>query len=314
MKLGMHRALPSLALSCGICALAAADDAKLELKARKGLTAEYTVKETSTNDFGGGSRASESEITYRIEVADKKDNGDAVIKVTYASVKAKQEGRDGAWEFDSAKKEGGDEVATQLRQTIASPITVHVSAGKITEISGISDPQRQEGAEPREGFRRMRAGRIAGRAAIERHIGMILASPAQGQKLEKGKEYKQEARRQEASAEGENRGRRFGRDNFLLAYKFEGDEKARGAPAARFKLNAVRQPAGGNAPEPRGELKSEGRALVSLEDGLLIELDLTTDSKSEFERDGETRSFASKSKITVERKKGDAKEVRTASL
>ena len=312
MKLALYRAFLGLGLSFGLGALASAQDAKLELKAPKGHSAEYTVKETSTNDFGGGSRTSESEITYLIEVAEKKENGDAVIKVTYKAVKAKQEGGDAPWEFDSAKKEGDDDVATQLRQTIASPITVHVSGGKISEISGIAEPQRQEGGQ---GFRGMRAGRIAGRAAIERHVGMILASPAQGQKLEKGKEYKQEARRQEASGDGGNRGRgRFGRDNFLLAYKFEGEEKARNAPAARFKLSAFRQPAGADAPEIRGELKSEGKSLVSLEDGLLIELDLTTDSKTEFERDGETRSFTSKSKITVERKSGGAKEVRTASL
>jgi hypothetical protein len=311
MKLALYRAFLGLGLSFCLTALASAQDAKLELKAPKGHSAEYTVKETTTSDFGGGTRASESEITYLIEVAEKKDNGDAVVKVTYKSVKAKQEGGDATWEFDSAKKEGGDEVATQLRQTIASPITIHVSGGKITEISGIAEPQRQEGGQ---GFRGMRAGRIAGRAAIERHVGMILASPAHNQKLEKGKEYKQEGRRQEASGDGERRGRRFGRDNFLLAYKFEGEEKARNAPAAKFKLSAFRQPAGADAPEVRGELKSEGKSLVSLEDGLLIELDLTTDSKTEFERDGETRSFTSKSKITVERKSGGAKEVRTASL
>jgi len=314
MKLGMHRAFLALGLSFSLSAHAAAQDAKLDLKARKGHTAEYTVKESTTSDFGGGARASESEITYLIEVAEKKDNGDAVLKVTYKSVKAKQEGGNNAWEFDSAKTEGGDELAAQLRKTIASPITVEVSGGKITEISGIAEPERQEGAEPREGFRRARAGRIAGRGAIERHIGWILATPAQNQKLEKGKEYKQEARRQEAAGGSENRrGRGFGRD-FLLAYKFDGEEKAGGAPAAKFKLSAFRQPAGADAPEQRGELKSDGTALVSLEDGLLLKLDLTTDSKIEFERDGETRSFSSKSKITVERKSSGAKEVRTAAL
>ena len=124
---------------------------------------------------------------------------------------------------------------------------------------------------------------------------------------------KQEGRRQQSSGDNENR-RRFGRDNFLLAYKFEGEEKAGGAPAAKFKLSALRQPAGADQPEPRGELKSEGTALVSLEDGLLLELDLSTDSKIEFERDGQTRSFSSKSKIKIEKKKSGAKEVRTASL
>ena len=311
MKLAMHGAFLAPGLSFCLSALAAAQDAKLDLKARKGHTAEYTVKESTTTDFGGGARASESEITYLIEVAEKKDNGDAVIKVTYKSLKAKQEGGDSTWEFDSAKPEGGDERAAQLRKTLASPITVEVSGGKITEISGISEPERQEGGE---GFRRGRAGRIAGRAAIERHIGLILATPAQNQKLEKGKEYKQEARRQEAAGDNQNRRRGFGRDNFLLAYKFEGEEKAGSASAARFKLSAFRQPAGADAPEPRGELKTDGTALVSLEDGLLLKLDLSTDSKTEFERDGETRSFSSKSKITIERKSSGAKEVRTASL
>jgi hypothetical protein len=322
MRHPMHRASLALVISCGICAPAAAEDRKLEFKAAKGHAAEYTVRETTSSEGGRGgntwSSESETEITYGIEVAEKKENGDAVIKVTYKSVKAKQAGGDRTWEFDSAKKDEGDEAAAGLRQAISKPITVEVSGGKVTEISGIEEPQRQEGGEPREAFGRMRAARIAGRRAIQRHIEMILAAPAQNQKLEKGKEYKQEARQagsaQDSSGEGENRRRGFGRDNYLVAYKFEGEEKARGAQAAKFKLGAFRRPAGGDAPEPRGELKGDGVALVSLDDGMLLELQLSAESVTEFERDGETSKRTMKSKISIERKGGAPKEVRTASL
>ena len=307
------RAFLAMGISWSLCASLLAEEKKIQLKAPKGHKAEYTVKDSSTSEgeFNGNAwrMENETEITYEIEVAERKENGDAVIKVAYKAVKAKQSGRDRDWEFDSAKKDEGDEAADALRKTIAGPITVEVSGGKVTEISGITDAPRGEGAEA---FRGARARRIAGRNALQRHIEMILASPAQGQNLEKGKEYKQEARRSE-DGDGEGRRRFRGRDNYLLSYKYDGEEKVGGANAAKFKVAAFRPPSGGDGPQPKSEDKSEGTALVSLEDGLLVKLDVATDSVTEFERDGQTSKISSKSKLSVERKGGSkAKEERTA--
>jgi hypothetical protein len=291
---------------------------KVELRAEKGQVTEFVVKRSSSSDFGGQQRAEESEIEYRIEVAEKKEGG-AVLKVTYASVKAKGERRDGPWEFDSAKKEGGDESAAAIREAIAKPITVEVQKGRVTDIVGLPEPQRPDG-DGGQGFRGMRGTRIAGREALRRDLELILAAPIQGEALEKGKVYRL-AREERPAAkdapEGERKGRggRFGRGGFgfgqvPLAYKFEADESAGSVPAAKFSLAA--EPPEPREGGPRVESKSEGSATISLKDGLLLKLDLETSSSWEFERDGQTTRTSMKSKTSVARKEAKGGE-RTAS-
>ena len=206
MKLGMHRAFLALGLSFSLSAH----------RGRPGREAGSQGPEGAHRGVHGQGEHDErfrrrrAGVRIRNHVPDRGRGEEGRRRPRPQGVLRFGEGEGGPAGRDLGVRFGeegrGDELATQLRKTIASPITVEVSGGKITEISGIAEPERQEGAEPREGFRRARAGRIAGRGAIERHIGLILATPAQNQKLEKGKEYKQEARRQEAAGDGENGG------------------------------------------------------------------------------------------------------------
>lgn len=301
------------ALACLLSAAlssARAEDkpAELDLKIGKGEAALYTVKKSSSTEGGQFSSRDESQIDYRIEVEDGKA-GDLTLKVTYVSVKARNERRDRTWEFDSSKKEAGDEAAQLLRDSIQKPVTVKVSGGKITEVKGFPDVQPPAEGD-REGFRRFGATRIAGRRALERDLELILAMPVQKKALEKGKEYR--VMREASSDEG---GGRRGRGFFRMAdpalsFRYDGEEKAGDLPAARFTLSAAPAPVEGDA--PRGELKVEGKALVSQKDGLLLQLESKAEGKREFERDGETRTFTSQSKTSITR--GKVQKVETVRL
>jgi hypothetical protein len=294
--------------------LSAEEAPKIEVKADKGQTAEFVVKRSSTRDFGGQARTDESEVEYRIEVAEKKEGGDVVLKVSYGSVKAKAERRDGPWEFDSAKKEGGDEAAAAIREAIAKPITVEVKKGRVTDIVGLAEAPRPGDGE---GFRGMRGAAVAGREALRRDLELILAAPVQGEALEKGKVYRaaREERREGAKDAGDGdrraraRFRGFGQPR--VAYKFEGDEKVGDVPAAKFSLSTERPESqeGG----PRVDSKGEGSAVISLKDGLLLKLELDASTSFEFERDGQTTTSSTRSKTTVTRKAAAKGAERTAS-
>lgn len=325
------KVVSGLAVAVLVAGMLQAEDkkpGKIELKAEKGQVAEFVVKRSSLSEGSGGQqgdykRNEESEIEYRIEVAEKKEGGDLVLKVSYGSVKAKADRRDGTWEFDSAKKEGGDESDTAIREAIAKPITVEVRKGRVTDIIGLPEPPRPDG-DGGQGFRAMRGTRIAGREALRRDLDLILAAPVQGEALEKGKEYRlareerPQADGEKGAGEGERKGRggRFGRGGFgfgqvRLAYKFEGDEKVGNVAAAKFSLSADR-PEPAREGGPAVQAKGEGSAIISLQDGLLLKLELDTATSFEFERDGQKSTNATKSKTTVARKEAKGSE-RTAS-
>jgi len=317
--------LAVIVLAGGVLVAEDAKAGKVELKTEKGQVAEFMVKRTSTSEGSGGQagdykRNEESEIEYKIEVAEKKEGGDLVLKVSYGSVKAKADRRDGTWEFDSAKKEGGDESDQAIRDAIAKPITVEVRKGRVTDIVGLPEPPRADGGGGQQAFRAMRGARIAGREALRRDLDLILAAPVQGEALEKGKEYRlarEERRQGEEKTEGgrgQGRGGRFrggfGFGQVRVAYKFEGDEKVGNVPAAKFSLSADRPEAREGGPTIQS--KSEGSATVSLQDGLLLKLELDSSSSWEFERDGQKSTNSTKSKTTVARKEAKGGE-RTAS-
>ena len=75
--------------------------------------------------------------------------------------------------------------------------------------------------------------------------------------------------------------------------------------AARFKIEPKKSERAGGLGNT--EVKGEGKALVSLEDGLLLTLDLSSSSKTEGERDGNTFKFNREQKVRIERK-GDGSE------
>jgi hypothetical protein len=285
---------------------------KLEVKAAKGKAVEFTLKQSSENasnsSRGEFKSSDQTETTYRIEVADRKDNGDLSLKVTYVGLKAKLSGRDGnAWEFDSTKTGSDDDAASQVRKAMESSITVDVKGGRVSEISGLPEVQRPEGGQGGD-FRGFRARSLVSRRSLRNDLELILASAVQGQSLEKGKEYRAaEAQDGDRGGDGGGRGGRGFRGGFTprVANKFEGEEKA----AAKFSLTTFRPERQGGDGNRGGNFtsKGEGTALVSLEDGLLLSMTLTSESKGEFERDGQSSSFERKSRTEITRGAGAAK-------
>src|SRR5262245_22852113 len=108
---------------------------QVKLKLGKGQAAEYLVKrEGSTNSEssrGEFKSKDESEAAYRIEVTEEKDGGNLVLKVTIPKLRARIEGRDEPWEFDSTKSEGGGEVGSYFREVLSKPLTVTVKYGAL---------------------------------------------------------------------------------------------------------------------------------------------------------------------------------------
>jgi len=290
-----------------------ADDkkpAKLDWTAKKGDAALFTVKRSSSSEGGQFSTKEETEIQYRIEVADRKDNGDLELKVSYAKAKSKQEGRDSTWEFDSAEKDGGDEAAAFLRGVVSKAITVKLSGGKIADVAGFPELERPEQGGGGEGFRLFRRKGLLSRRSLEGDLDLILARAVRGQDLESGKEYRL-AREEPAGGEGEGRrrfGGLFGRGGSpRVLFKYQGEDKAGDQVAAKFALSAEppQRPEGDG---PRAEVKSEGAAAVSMKDGLLLKLEVSTKSKFEGERDGQSFSFSTSSKTVILRETPSKKE------
>jgi hypothetical protein len=284
-------------------------EAQVKLKLEKGGAAEYLVKREGSTS-GSSSRGefkgkNESEVSYRIEVAEQKDGGELVLKVTLPKARARIEGRDEPWEFDSAKPDSGGEAGSQLREVLSKTLTVTIRDGAIKEVSGLPEPPSADGGGGQGNFRLGQARRVLGRERLRRDLGLILASSVQGKALEKGKEYVTETTEERDTA-GQEKGRRGffrGAAEGPLSLQFEGEETVGSKKAARFKIEP-KKPAGGQG---NTEVKGEGKALVSLEDGLLLSLDLSSSSKTEGERDGNTFKFNQEQKVRIERK-GDSSE------
>jgi hypothetical protein len=285
--------------------LLAAEAPKLEWKVSKGDKLAFTAARTSTMDSQSsrGSFKSEgsSEIEYKIEVADAK-GGDLELKVAYGVIKMKQSGRDGGagWEFDSAKKEGDDASTKYLKEVLGKTFTVKVSGGKIADIEGF--PEVEQPQQGGQGFRGMTARFTVSPRSLQSDLGLILALPADGKTLEAGKEYRFPPR-EAAAGEGARGGRggaRFGGDRLVM--KFQGVEKADGQEVARFALSPEPREGGGNGPQI--ETKADGKADVSLKDGMLLKLEVSSEGKSE---GGDSNfKFSRTSKTTIRR--GAAKE------
>ncbi len=308
----MIRRCASWTILCAVMAVAPAANAgeapKVAWKVEKGAALAFNVKRQATTQ-GQSPRGefkvnSSSEIQYRVEVAGQKDNGDLVLKVTYTSVKAKAEGREGAWEFDSAKKEGKDDVSAYLQDATSKTIEVKLAGGKIAEIAGFPELQRAEGDQGN--FRRFQGLRIAGRNALQNDLELILSTAVQGQALEKDKVYRRSSEARGAGEEGSRqRGRgMFDRGEARAAYKYEGDEKVGDAAAAKFSFASV-PPEKTEEGGARQEIntKARGSALVSQKDGLLLKLELSSEGESSFERDGQTSKFSRQSKVEIVREK-----------
>jgi hypothetical protein len=284
-------ALSAVAFLAGSAAAAE----KVQWKFGKGDKLAFAVKKAtsmeSASSQGEFKSTGSSELQYRIEVAEAKGS-DLELKVTYGPVKARQEGRERTWEFDSSKVDEGNEASKLLGEIIAKTIAVKVSGGKIADVTGFPEMQRPEGGQPN--FALFQVANVAGRRTLQRDLEMILAAAVQGQPLEKDKEYKV-ARAEPVDAEKKTRGRFFGGGSENLIYKFGGVEKVEGQDAAKFGVTS--EPPG----EGRGEAKTEGKAAVSMADGALLRMEVQSSRKNEGERNGQSFKFATTSKTAIER-------------
>ena len=275
----------------------AGDAPKLKWTVNAGDTVTYMVTRESSMEGGQGGFKSSDEIEYKVKV-DSASGGDLTLSVTYGAVKAKTEGGNTTWEFDSAKKEGDDESAKALREQLSKTITVKVSGGKIADVTGFPEMQAPQPGE-RGGFRGRRGMMIAGRFRLEGDLGLILGLAVQGKDLEAGKEYKVV---REPPAEGKKsfRGGMFGRGESYV-FKYQGEEQAGRGRAAAFALSAEPPPAGQGPGGMQSTAKAEGKALYSLRRGMLSRLQVTSERKTEGERNGQSFSFTSKSKTEIQR-------------
>jgi hypothetical protein len=301
----------------GVLSMAIAGDTpKVELKLAKGDKFAYTVTNASSTESksqrGEFKGSSASELKYAIAVEDKKDNGDIILKVTYAAVKIKEDGRDGAWEFDSAKAgTAGDE---NLVKAVKSAITVTIAGNKVKEVTGFPEvapaPEGEKGK--REGKRGPMGGRgfrgmnAVGRGALTRDLTYFLAPPVQGVALEKGKAYQIPRPAQtEPGSQPRERGMGFAMASLTgLDFTYEGTEKAGDADVAKFAL--ARKPPETGAPGPGmgmmfGGGPAKGSALVCMKDGLLQKMELASESSRSGDREGQSFSFSGKSSTTIVR-------------
>lgn len=242
---------------------------KVELNLTKGFTGGFKVVRSLSNDVeaprGKWKSTEETEIDYRLEVTEKKDNGDLTLKVEYAAIKAKSDGPAGGplarqrqgkatpppasresahWEFDSSKKEGSNEGAAYLRGIMEKPVTVRVKGGRVAGVEGLPEATRARGGATKGVERGEETGparNIANRGTLTRDLALIFPSAVAGHALEKGKEFKLEsARPVEGTTGGERAGRVGAVGPLPMTFKFEGAEKAGEESALKFSLSGER--------------------------------------------------------------------------
>ncbi|MCZ6795387.1 MAG: hypothetical protein O7J95_17420 [Planctomycetota bacterium] len=274
---------------------------KVALRLPEGASLGFVVRRTRETSWGDNTFKRSSEIEYRLTASGSK--GDArVFQLTYVSVKVKSDSRRNPLEFDSNDESSGDDFSDLLRRSIAKPITVTVAGGKIRDISGFPSSSADDGDRGAR-FRRFMVERIAGRRAVDRDVNLILAMAVHGQSLEKDKAYKlAPAPRPEGRR---RRGFGFGRGDATVVYRFDGLADG----GARFSLTAEYPPLGAEARERGARRKgsASGQALVSLKDGAVLGLELT--SETEFSGEFQGREFRSTSRevTTVERSTAKAR-------
>lgn len=295
---------------------------RLMHKLKKGWSQEFTVarssttkSETSQGSFEG---KDEGKTVYRVEVAEVKDSGALALDVTIVSVQLAMSGRGDGVEFDSTKPAaaGESEAMGALRTALKSTARVTVEGGKVKEVSGLPElprPQRgaggNDGNTPRGQFRGLRLLGTVSPFSVRRDLGMILASQLQGQDLVKGKEYHPQPIERPAGdqqqgdtprrGQGPGRGGPGGVGGDRLSFLFEGESEG----AAAFQVKLAPPPQGGANNQRAGtvERTGEGKARVSLEDGLLQSLEATTHTLRKGERNGNTFSFATTTRTSISR-------------
>lgn len=278
--------------------LAAEEPTKIQLRPRKGFEVAYTVKRQSrdTGESSRGEWKSESsiEIEYRIHVAERKKHGDLELSVTYGPVKVKRESTRGSWEFDSTSEEAKVDKATAA--LLESKINVTVSEGRVKEVSGFPEVRRGEGERQGSPLRW-----IAGQRALQRDLDYILSSQVLGRKLEKGTMYLPEPEK----PTGDGGRRRRWRGDPMLAYKFRGLGKIRGIRTAQFTLRDTLAQGEEERPPFQRKDEAKGSARISLKDGMLLELELGSETETKGEWQGQ--KFESKRKLSLRIERRDPK-------
>ncbi|HLU46501.1 MAG TPA: hypothetical protein VK116_00405, partial [Planctomycetota bacterium] len=252
----------------------AQDAKKLALKVKEDDTLEYVIERTTKtkreSDQGDFESTQESKATYKIEVADVNDDGTIVLRVRYGAFQGKGGFGDQTWTFDSTKKAEGesDPVQSFLREAASATYTATIAEGRIRDVTGGPEIERG-GGQGRRGLMGMRS--VVGARPIRQDLELIVALPAHGQTLEKGKTY---VHRPEERGQGQGRGRGFFGRGPRYAWKVE--EIA--ADKATFTLSAApRDESNDRAPE----IKVEGKATVALATGTVASLEAVTESKSQ---------------------------------
>lgn len=273
------------------------------LKLAKGESLSYVVTRTGTFSRGENETKTTSEVTYKISVEEARDNGDLVLGVAYASVKAKSDSERRGYDFDSSKKGDESELATGVREAISGPIKVTIAAGDIVRIQGFPQPGESDDRQARG--RQFRIAAIAGQESLRQDLELILGFAVHGKALEKGKTYqikRDSVERLSGAGGGRGGGRRgFGFFGFRpdVVFKFEGAEKDQ----AKFSLSTAprERPRRGGSDRPRFERKetAKGDAVVSLKTGTLASLSLDTKSETSGEFGGRQFNSTQSSKVTI---------------
>lgn len=289
-------------LVLGWTALPAKDEAatKPQLKLPKKRAVTYTITREDKSSSSRGGSTSTSEVTYKISRGDAEDT----INVEYVALKAKNDSERFGYEFDSSKETGGGDIAAAVRKAIAKPLSVTLSGGAIKEIKGFPGSGDSGDDGDREARRRrFRMASIAGERTLRRDLELVLASAVQGQTLEAGKSYRV---KRAAPEDGGGRRRGFRGSRSDVVFKFEGRKKNR----ATFALStARRERPDGDGDRPRFERKetSEGKAIVTLGNGLLASLTLATKSDISGEFQGNEFKMTRESKVSVKRQNPNRK-------
>ena len=296
----------------------AKDAPRLGWKLEKGTELRYSTRREETSEGestrGEFSSTSTTAVQYDIKVDEVKEGGDLVLSVTPRSIRASRKGGRFEWEFDSTKEATGEEqeIGGLLRERVGKALRVTVGDGKIRSIEGLPEPP-QEG-DRAAAFRRGMVSGIAGRRAIETDLGHIFALAPHGKKLAEGETYAPAAAEDDRDGERSDgrrgRGRGFGRP-VAVAYKVDALRETDKGGTARFALVAApRDESDDEDDARRGRTELDGAAVVSLADGLLLELSLASKNEGSWERDGQSFSYKTSGKATIEREAKKAPESR----
>lgn len=290
---------------------------RLSLRLAKGETMRFAVEREIRSKAGESQQVWSTAAEYDIRLVEEREGGERIVELSYASARARDESERGSWEFDSRKEADGDEVDALIRKAIGSPIRVVISKGQVREISGFPRDEMTRG-DRESRFRRWRASQVAGHWNVRRDLFHIFPAHLWEKPLVKGKSLPVTGG--EEIGEPDRPRRPPPGMGPRLEYRLESIEEAEGerqleakgqgkdaaGAVAVFSLSLSRRESHRGEAEsrerPRREESSDGRAAISLRDGLVRELSFETKSEASGRfRDRDFR-FVQTTKLRIERR------------